>query len=61
MTISLSHTAQAVFSDFKTLEQKIKFCDSSHIFFIFSKLAHQKSMKLHRSTREARQKLWRGV
>ena len=54
MVISLSQTAQAVFSDLKTLEQKNKFCNSSHIFFIFSKLVYQKSMKLHRSTWEAR-------
>jgi len=35
MVMALSQTAQAVFSDFKTLEQKIKFYNSSPIFFIF--------------------------
>ena len=37
MTLLLSQTAHSVFSDFKTLAQKIEFRDFFHYFFHFYK------------------------
>ena len=56
MTVTKGQSAQAVFSDFKTPGQKIKFFTSSCFFSVSSRLAYPKSMKLDRPMEETLQK-----